>query len=249
MNELVMVSYIGTKELLATQMTLGAYNKYRGWELPADEDGTDEGMLVEYVNGGKPNHDNHKGYISWSPIDVFNNAYNKSETWRDRVIIEYDALAVKCADLHKALSENKIPSSEVNILTNQLQSMDIYLSILGNRLNNTNKDKGMTFGQAIEALKLGKAIARKGWNANRDLHKVMPMFIFKQIPAEIGHSIIPKMQSVPDNVKGKFIEYTKTIKYSNQIAVVNQDGNTDGVVDGWVPSISSILAEDWYVIK
>lgn len=67
--------YIGTKVVHGTPMTRLAYNEYRGWELPADEDGTDEGYLVEYTDGGKPNHPAHKGYISWSPKEQFDNAY------------------------------------------------------------------------------------------------------------------------------------------------------------------------------
>jgi hypothetical protein len=56
-------------------MTRAEYNVYRGWELPANENGGDEGMLVEYVDGGQANDSRHDGYISWSPKDVFNKAY------------------------------------------------------------------------------------------------------------------------------------------------------------------------------
>lgn len=67
--------YIGTKIVKATPMSRLAYNQYRGWELPADENGADEGYLVEYVDGGKANHPDHVGYISWSPAGVFDRAY------------------------------------------------------------------------------------------------------------------------------------------------------------------------------
>jgi hypothetical protein len=70
-----MKKYIGTKMIKARPMTRAEYNKYRGWELPEDEDGDDKGFLVEYIDGGQPNHQNHKGYISWSPENVFNRAY------------------------------------------------------------------------------------------------------------------------------------------------------------------------------
>lgn len=70
--------FIGTKLILAEPMNRLDYNKYRGWELPEDEDGNDEGFLVEYMDGGKPNHLDHEGYISWSPTDVFINAYKAS---------------------------------------------------------------------------------------------------------------------------------------------------------------------------
>ena len=46
-----------------------------GWLLPLDEDGADEGYLVEYLDGGKPNVPSHKGYVSWSPKEVFDKAY------------------------------------------------------------------------------------------------------------------------------------------------------------------------------
>lgn len=67
--------YFGTKQIIATAMTRLDYNDYRGWDLPDDENGADEGYLVEYVDGGAANHPNHAGYISWSPSDVFEAAY------------------------------------------------------------------------------------------------------------------------------------------------------------------------------
>lgn len=72
--------HIGTKLILAIAMTRIEYNDYRGWELPEDEKhlANESGFLVEYVDGGKANHPDHEGYISWSPEDVFNNAYKAS---------------------------------------------------------------------------------------------------------------------------------------------------------------------------
>lgn len=72
--------HIGTKLILALAMTRIEYNNYRGWKLPEDEKhlANEDGFLVEYVDGGKANHPDHKGYISWSPIDVFNSAYKAS---------------------------------------------------------------------------------------------------------------------------------------------------------------------------
>lgn len=70
--------HIGTKLILALAMTRAEYNIYRGWDLPEDENGEDEGFLVEYLDGGNSNHPDHKGYISWSPVDVFNDSYKSS---------------------------------------------------------------------------------------------------------------------------------------------------------------------------
>lgn len=70
-----MNQYIGVKLINAKPMTRAEYNDLRSWTLPADEDGTDEGFLVEYLDGGKANHKDFEGYISWSPKSVFENAY------------------------------------------------------------------------------------------------------------------------------------------------------------------------------
>lgn len=74
-----MRKYIGVKLILAKPMTRLEYNIYRGWELPQDEDGSDLGYLVEYVDGGKSNHPDHEGYISWSPAEVFERAYTETK--------------------------------------------------------------------------------------------------------------------------------------------------------------------------
>jgi hypothetical protein len=70
-----MKTYIGTKIIKAQPMTRAYYNALRGWTVPADENGEDEGYLVEYTDGGKPNHPLHDGYISWSPKEQFEGAY------------------------------------------------------------------------------------------------------------------------------------------------------------------------------
>ena len=83
-----MCAYIGTKSVLATTMTRGEYNHYRNWDIPENEDPSEQGYLVEYVDGGKPNDERHKGYISWSPACVFKDAYrpNGSLTFGDALV-------------------------------------------------------------------------------------------------------------------------------------------------------------------
>jgi len=70
-----MKSYIGTKLINATPMNRQDYNTFRGWTLPAGENGADEGYLVEYTDGGSRNTEAYKGYVSWSPKEQFDNAY------------------------------------------------------------------------------------------------------------------------------------------------------------------------------
>ncbi len=72
-----MKNYVGIKNIQARPMTRGEYNAYRGWAVPPDEDGADAGYLVEYLDGGKANDSRHVGYISWSPVDVFERAYHE----------------------------------------------------------------------------------------------------------------------------------------------------------------------------
>ncbi|ATW58134.1 hypothetical protein CNR35_00038 [Pseudomonas phage inbricus] len=67
--------YTGTKKVQAQPMTRGDYNALRGWETPKEENPSDEGYLIEYLDGGKANHDAFDGYISWSPRDVFERSY------------------------------------------------------------------------------------------------------------------------------------------------------------------------------
>lgn len=63
-----MKKFIGTKLLMAVAMTLGAYNEKRGWKMPENEDPTREGYFVEYEDG----------YQSWSPKEVFEEAYRET---------------------------------------------------------------------------------------------------------------------------------------------------------------------------
>lgn len=82
-----MQSYIGTKLINAKPMTRLEYNQFRGWALPEDEDGADEGYLVEYTDGGKANTPVYAGYVSWSPKDVFERAYKPTTGmgWGDAI--------------------------------------------------------------------------------------------------------------------------------------------------------------------
>ena len=88
MQEQEMEKYVGTKLINAKPMTRQAYNDLRGWKLPEDENGEDEGYLVEYLDGGLPNVKGFSGYVSWSPAEVFERAYhtNGSLTFGEALI-------------------------------------------------------------------------------------------------------------------------------------------------------------------
>jgi hypothetical protein len=104
--------------------------------------------------------------------------------------------------------------------------------------------ENQNFGQAIEALKQGKRVARQGWNGKG-------LFVFMQVPSQIGKDIVPKIQSLPQTVKDEFqrrfespSEQIDAIYYDNQLALVN----TSNLITGWSPSTSDALAEDWFIL-
>jgi len=72
-------AYIGTKVINAQPMNRRNYNFLRGWSLPDNENGVDEGYLVEYTDRveNPSNCPGYAGYVSWSPKDVFERAYRR----------------------------------------------------------------------------------------------------------------------------------------------------------------------------
>ncbi|MGL4934984.1 MAG: DUF2829 domain-containing protein [Cetobacterium sp.] len=82
----------------------------------------------------------------------------------------------------------------------------------------------MTFGDALEILKKGYKVARKGWNGKG-------MFVFMDCSQEY------------DNYK-KFTG--KTFNIVNPHFLIK---NVDESLSTWVPSVNDCLAEDWEVIE
>lgn len=75
-----MKTYYGTKKLRAKPMSLGEYNKLRGWTIPENEDPEKAGYLVEYLDGvSTPNVEGFLGYVSWSPKEVFEVWYQPTD--------------------------------------------------------------------------------------------------------------------------------------------------------------------------
>jgi Protein of unknown function (DUF2829) len=128
-----MQQFIGTKIINAKPMNRLNYNIFRGWKLPDDEDGTDEGYLVEYVNGGKPNTVEYASYVSWSPREQFDNAYKASGNLSFGNAIEYMKLGYKVArkgwnskgifiELQIPTESSKMTSPYISIDTTGLQT-------------------------------------------------------------------------------------------------------------------------------
>ena len=241
-----MKKYIGTKQVEAMPMTLGAYidksgrNPYQN--SPDVHSMNEPGYLVKYKDG----------YESWSPAEVFEEAYKCSETFVDRLNIEHAELLdklEKCAtfvdsDKFREVIKDNYPAF---LLWLQRDVMGRYLSILEQRTTiavakGENLYKSlprMTFGVAIEALKFGLAIRRKGWNGKG-------LFVVKQVPAHIESDVIPKMQSLPQSAKDLILKGKGFIDYTSQCLIYNE---STGRADSWVPSVSDIFAEDWEIVE
>jgi hypothetical protein len=92
-----MLRYVGTKIVNAKMMTRLDYNDFRQWTLPKNENGADEGYLVEYLDGGTPNTPEYKGYVSWSPKEPFENAYRPASGMSFGLALEVMRKGVKIA--------------------------------------------------------------------------------------------------------------------------------------------------------
>lgn len=132
-----MQQYTGTKVIKAKEMSRGEYNKLRGWVIPSDENPEDAGYLVEYVGQGNPNHADFSNYISWSPKQVFEEAYKPSGTPAERVLLEQAELEGKLHKLNeftKTSTFELLATEEKTLLRMQLEVMRTYSSILGLRI-------------------------------------------------------------------------------------------------------------------
>jgi hypothetical protein len=135
-----MSTYIGTKVVNAKPMNRADYNTLRGWELPANEDGADEGYLVEYTDKLDGQVEGFAGYVSWSPADVFERAYTGKGgyDWKDRVRTEYAQLKDRLDKLEDAFAKGafkELDDESVSLLVQQKQHMIAYKNILEHRIS------------------------------------------------------------------------------------------------------------------
>lgn len=167
-----MDTYIGIKMVRAKLMTRGEYNEFRGWVLPPDENPEDEGCLVEYLDGGKPNTTAYDGYVSWSPLKQFANAYFKVS--------------------------------------------------------------GLSFGHAIAALKLGKRVARAGWNGK-----------------DMWLALSPGTDALPASNfwAGPNRDYANANGGTAPVLPsITMKTATGEILMGWLASQTDMLSDDWLIV-
>lgn len=159
------MKYIEVKIGEAEPMTRGAYNEYRGWDLPVDEIGADEGYRIKYPDG----------FECWRPKSQFKKASRPCDA--------------------------------------------------------------MPFGHAIEALKKGKRVCRKGWNG-----KGMFLFLLpagNDIPTTAIHD--PALRTVIESEVGG-----NTFNALGSIRMLTADKK---VLTGWLASQTDMLADDWMIVE
>lgn len=90
------------------------------------------------------------------------------------------------------------------------------------------ESNNMTFGLALEALKKGKKVARKGWNG-----KGMFLFLAKSTDIETDADL-----TVCEHMQGNLVLPSIVMKTAD-----------DKFCVGWLASQTDMLAEDWMTIE
>lgn len=85
---------------------------------------------------------------------------------------------------------------------------------------------GMSFGDAIEALKRGKKLRRRGWNGKNQYIELAALINYRNPE---GVTVMP----VHDAIDNKAIAFI----------------GTSGVQVGWLASQADMLAEDWEIVE
>lgn len=84
----------------------------------------------------------------------------------------------------------------------------------------------MDFGKAIEAMRMGKKVARKGWNGKNQYVQLATGISYKTTTGEI-------VNCEHEAIGNKAIAFV----------------GTSGVQMGWLASQADMLAEDWKIVE
>lgn len=105
---------------------------------------------------------------------------------------------------------------------------------------NNQMETKLSFGQALDQLKLGKAISREGWNG-----KGMFVYLNKGSRDVSGESPegTENVEGIPFHLFEMGDKGTVT-----RLPNVNMKAATGSTVTGWLASQTDLLAEDWCVL-
>lgn len=141
-----MKQYTGTKVVNAEPMTRQEYNDLRGWQVPDDENPSDDGFLIEDLDGSAPNTATHTGYVSWTPKDMFEKTYLPSEHPIDRMAIENLQLLDRLKALDSLLEKPQpkfISDKQWDLLQSQRAYMKGYFKVLDDRIEDMAAQAGV----------------------------------------------------------------------------------------------------------
>jgi gp49 len=121
-------TYIGTKQIKAFPMSWGDYCKLRGFEIGEKHPNT-IGYIVEYplTEDSAPNVEGFDGYVSWSPVKAFEEAYMVAEHETHLIRIEISRTRKEIERLEKILEEE---SKRFSVLDTKGQLIGIKIQIL-----------------------------------------------------------------------------------------------------------------------
>ncbi len=220
-----MKRYRALKRVNATPMTRQEYNDYRGWTLPEDENGADEGYLTEDIDG-PINTNEFMGYVSWTPKKMFDDQFYEIDA---QVVGE----SVKGGCTAPQDPDHELTDDEIKRL-NETGSLcdcaDLPRNIFQQEFIPNERDDSdikFDFGIAIRKLKEGKKVARKGWNGSG-------MFVY-YVPA----ASYPVERNNLETMGGQFPD--DMVPYREYLALKTAQGD----VATWAPSVSDALATDW----
>ena len=212
------MKYIRMHQVEAEPMTRGDYNKKRGWQIPANENPADEGYIVSYPDG----------YVSWCPKAQFeNNAFSDAKDAPFRSIPDPDQLLMLLRIFHDERYSNCSGDEKATRLVHA------YYNEYVGRTNGF-----LTFGMAIEHMKRGEKVARKGWNGKG-------MFLWLKPATQI------KAEWCKDEMlKGLVEENGGEILGLGTICMYTHDSTgRKAILTGWLASQSDMLCEDWMVVE
>lgn len=215
-----MKTYIGVKVVNATPMNRQAYNEFRGWQVPENENPQDEGYLVEYQDSavqpelaGKAN-----GYVSWSPKEVFEQSYSTTAEGGRVFYAKSDNGSIYIGD-GATLDEAKQSAEQTE--------------------KSASLDNSFDFGTALYLLKAGQKVARAGWNEQG-------MFLLL-ISGEAVTEAINNRYGNPTLHDVASSEYEKCTIIPPVLDAVYMKTDDNKLVP-WFASQTDLLSDDWELV-
>ena len=102
-----------------------------------------------------------------------------------------------------------------------------------------DRDDSMTFGNAIEVMKEGKRVARRGWNGKN-------MFIFLTRGSRLDLNDFPASSQKMLSIKITGSVGLDQLIINDHIDMKTADGS---ITIGWTASQADMLSDDWFIVE